>query len=153
LIYDEFSFSPLKKNDLQKLFKGYDGSFHKVCSKDFLGISSKGELFDIFFYKLESAEIRTDFPQLSKWGNKEITNETLVGKWKNCPLDSLAMKLYEFTLTSNNLNEVKCSESLIAEIANPKNYYSYIHFNELEQYLLIYNTNKHELYYIRRKGF
>ncbi|HTD98015.1 MAG TPA: hypothetical protein VK668_01960 [Mucilaginibacter sp.] len=153
LIYDELSFSPLKQNAFGKLFKGYVGIVEKSCSKDFLGISSRGEFFEIYLYKTNSVVINHDFPQITEWEDKEITNKSIVGKWKNCPLDSQTMKLYKFTLTSNNLNDLSCSNAFNKEILNPKNYYSYVYFNELEQYFLLYSTDKQELYYIRRKGF
>ena len=47
LIYTEFSFSPLNKKDFQKLFKGENISFEKSCSKDFVGSSIHGEIFEI----------------------------------------------------------------------------------------------------------
>lgn len=153
LVYSEFSFTPLKEYDLQKLFKGYSGSFDKSCSKDFLGMSSKGELFEVYRYNIKGGVIDNDFPKLTEWENTEVTNETIVGKWKNCPLNYQTMKLYKFTLTSNNLDDVKCFSSFNKEILNPKNYYSFIHFNDLEQYFLLYCTDSQELYYIRRKGF
>lgn len=153
LIYTEFSFSPLKKYDFQKLFKGYSGNFDKSCSKDFLGFNSKGELFEIYRYDIKGILIDKNFPKITEWENKEITNETVVGKWKNCPLDYQTMELYKFTLTSNNLDDVKCCNSFNKEILDPKNYYSFIHFNDLEQYFLLYCSNRQELYYMRRKGF
>lgn len=153
LVYSEFSFSPLKEHDLQKLFKEYNGSFDKSCSKDFLGMSFKGELFEVYRYSIKGGIIDNDFPKLTEWENKKVTNETIVGKWKNCPLDYQIMELYKFTLTSNNLDDVKCCSSFNKEILNPKNYYSFVHFNDLEQYFLLYCTDSQELYYIRRKGF
>jgi hypothetical protein len=153
LVYKELSFSPLDKHDFQKLFKEYNGSFDKSCSKDFLGVSSNGELFEIYRYKINGGIINENFPKITEWEGKEITNEITVGKWKNCPLDNQTIELYKFTLTSNNLDDVKCFNSFNKEILNQKNYYSFIHFNELEQYFLLYCTDSQELYYIRRKGF
>lgn len=153
LIYTEFSFSPLKENDFQKLFKGYIGKAHKYCSKDFLGIGSHSELFEIYLYNITNAKIDKGFPKINEWENKEISSEAIVGKWKNCPLDTMAMRLFKFTLTSNNLDDVKCSSSFTKDILDPNNYYSYVYFNELEQYFILYCTDKQELYYIRRKGF
>ncbi len=153
LIYTEFSFSPLKENDFKKLFKGYVGNARKSCSKDFLGVSSKGELFEIYLFSTNNVIIDKDFPKINEWENKVIANETVISKWINCPLDSQSRQLYNFTLTSNNFDDLKCSNSFNKEMSNPKNYYSYIHFNELEQYFLLYCTVKQELYYIRRKGF
>jgi len=153
LVYNELSFSPIKKNDLQKLFKGFNGGFYKSCSKDFLGVSSKGELFEIYRYNINGGIIDNDFPKLSEWESKEVTNKTIIGKWKNCPLDYRTMELYKFTLTSNNLDDVKCCNSFNKELLNPRNYYSFVHFNDLEQYFLLYCTDSQELYYLRRKGF
>lgn len=153
LIYMEISFSPLKQNDFEKIFKGYVGSYNESCRKDFLGITSHGELFEIYLYNIKGAIIDKGFPKLNKWENEELSPESIVGKWENCPLDSQTMELYKFTLTSKNFDDVKCGNSFNNELLNPKNYYSYIYFNELEQYFLLYCSNKQELYYIRRRGF
>src|SRR6218665_630528 len=153
LIYDEFSFSPLRGDDFQKLFKGYNESFDKSCSKDFLGLSFHGELFDIYQYRTKGALIDKSFPMMTEWEHKEITNETLVGKRKNCPLDSQTTVLYKLALTSNNLAELKCCNSSNKVILNPNNYYCYVYFNEWEQYFLLYCTGSQELYYIRKRGF
>jgi len=71
----------------------------------------------------------------------------------NCPLDSSTVKLYKSTLTVNNLDKIECCNSFNTNLSNSKNYYSYIYFNELEQYFLLYCTDKQELFYIRRRGF
>lgn len=153
LFYDEFSFSPLNNSDFKKLFKEYDGSFEKHCSKNFLGINFRGELFDIFKYNTTNPIISKNFPEITEWENKMFTNETVVGKWMNCPIDHHTAELYKFVLTSNNFHEASCCSSFNKEILNSNNYYSYIYFNELEQYFLLFCTNSQELYYIRKKGF
>lgn len=35
------------------------------------------------------------------------------------------------------------------DLCNPDNFYSYVYFNDLEHYLLLYCPQKEELYYIR----
>ncbi len=153
LFYKEISYSPLKEDDFVKLFKGFCGNFDKSCSNDFLGISSKGELFEIYRYNIQGAQIDKDFPKITEWENKKITNEAVIGRWKNCPLDYKTLELYKFMLTSNNLDDIKCCNSFNKELLDIRNYYSFIHFNELEQYFLLYCSNSKSLYYIRRKGF
>lgn len=153
LAHTGYAYSPLNKSDFQKIFKGYTECPKKICSKDFLGISSHGELFEIYIYSAKNVLIDKDFPKITDWETKKITNDVLVGKWHNCPLDTLSMNLYKFTLTAHDFDDVKCCNSFNKNIVNAKNYYSYIYFNELEQYFLLYCTDKQELYYIRRKGF
>ena len=89
---------------MQKLFKEYNGNLKKSCSKDFIGISIHGEVFDMYKYKIKgSVIIDKDFPKMTKWENKEIRDETLfVGKWRNCPLDPATKELYDI-LTYGNL--------------------------------------------------
>ena len=149
----EFSFSPLKENDFQKLFKGYSGSFDKSWSKDLLGLSTHREYFEIYKYNVENVIIDKNYPKLIEWENNKFNNETLVGKWKNCPLDSQVIELYKFALISNKLANVECCSSFSKEVSNPENYYSFVRFNDLEQYFLLYCANSQTLYYIRRKGF
>ena len=153
VVYKELSFSPLDKQDFQKLFNEYNGDFDKSCSKDFLDVSSNGELFEIYLYKIKGGVINKSLPEITEWEDKEITNEAKVGKWRNCPLDNQTNELYKFTITSNNFDNLKCFNHFNKELLNQKNYYSFIYFNELEQYFLLYCTESQELYYIRRKGF
>lgn len=58
-----------------------------------------------------------------------------------------------FLLTMNDLNGQACSSSFYKELDNPRNYYSYIYINELENYFLLYCVDKGYFYYIRYKGF
>ena len=153
LVFNEVSYSPLKENDFQKLFKGYSGSFDKTCTKDFLGLSTHGELYEIFKYSLEDAVIDRNYPKFIEWENNKITNKTIISYWKNCPLDKQSLELYRFTLTATDLSKAKCCSSFYKELSNPKNFYSYIHFDGLEEYFLLYCTDSNELYYLRRRGF
>ncbi|SFE46018.1 hypothetical protein SAMN05518672_106201 [Chitinophaga sp. CF118] len=153
LIYREYSFSPLKKGDFQKIFVEQNISFNNSCSKDFLGISSGSELFEIYLYNVKGGIISKEFPKITEWEHKEITDKVVVGKWKNCPIDSQTMVLYKFALKANDFDKVKCFNSFNKEVLNPTNYYCFVHFNDLEQYFLLYCTDCQELYYIRRKGF
>ena len=153
IVYEEVTYSPLNQDDFQKLFKEFNGSFRKSCSKDFIGLSIHGEIFDMYRYKMKGAIIMDkDFPKITKWENKEIIDEYVVGKWKNCPLDFKTRELYEDVLASGNLDNVKCCKSLKKELLNPQNHYCYIDFAWKGRYFLLYCTDSQELYYIRKKG-
>lgn len=154
LYLQEASFSPLKKKDFQTLFPDYKGGGKKVCSVDFVGLSSHGELFEFYLYKTSNVSIDTAYPKFTdEWERKELTNNVVLSKWKTCPIDTGMMELYEFTLRVNDFEEKECSSSFNEALSNPKNYYSCVYFNELEEYLLLFSPDKQELYYIRRKGF
>ena len=153
LIYTELSFSPLKEVDFQKLFKGYIGKPNKICRKDFIGISSHGEIFDMYVYSTKNALIDKDFPKITEWENKKLTNASVMGKWRNCPLDSQIIAFYEPIFGVRNFEDVKKYSSFKKDIINPDNYYSYVYFSEAEEYFLLYCTDRKELYYIRLKGF
>jgi len=133
LIYDELSYNPLKQDDFQKLFKEFNGSFEKTCSKDFIGLSIHGEIFDMYRYKIKGdIIIDKEFPKMTKWEGKEIIDEFVVEKWKNCPLNSKTRELYDM-LACSNFDNVKCCISFKKELLNPKNYYCYVDF-AWEQY-------------------
>ncbi len=153
LIFNATSFSPLKNYDFQRIFKGQKISFEKVCSKDFLKASFHGELFEIYKFRIKGATIDRNYPNINNWEREEITTESIISKWKNCPLDSQALELYDFTLTANDFDKIKCFESFNKDLLNPTNFYSYIHNNELGQYFFLYSINRQELYYLRRRGF
>ncbi len=154
LIYDEFSFSPLKNKEIKKLFEVYQDDAKKVCSKDFLGINAKGEYFEIYQYKVNSASVSPNFPRFeSSWENRSFTSETVSIKWKNCPVDSQAAKLCDFDLLNNYISKGSCIKSLKKDLVTPTNFYSYVYFSEVEHYFLLCCPGRQELYYIRRKGF
>lgn len=153
ICFNEYSFSPLKQKDFKKLFNVHHKDPQKLCSKDFLGFSSKGESFEVYLYQANEIEFKQNFSDITEWEGRLITDSTIVSAWKQCPLDSQAISLYNFTLTVNDFDKLKCFNSFNKEKADPKNYYSFVHFNELEQYFMLYSVDRHELYYIRRRGF
>lgn len=153
LLYDEFTYSPLKKTHFQKLFNNYSGNAKKSCSVDFIGISFRGEIFDIYSYKTGNASINQNFPDIKEWENKEISDETIMTEWKSCPLNTQTMELFRFELQVNDLDNEKCSSFFKRELDNSKNYYSYIYFSPTEHYFLLYCPEKEELYYLRSRGF
>ncbi len=152
LVYAELSYSPLDDTTSKKLFK-QSADLEKLCSIDFLGFNSKGEFFELYKYGTNEVEIDSSFPNVHVWENKELPKNTIIGKWKPCPLDSLSSQLYEFTLTANDFDKRGCSNTLNEALKDSENYYSYIYVNELEQYFLLYIPKEKILYYLRRKGF
>ncbi|WP_394775951.1 hypothetical protein [Flavobacterium sp.] len=154
LYIQELSFSPLKEKEFKILFPNYNVSGEKKCGIDFLGMNFKGEVFEFYLYKMNNAKVDTSYPKIkNEWENEELDSDAIVLKWKPCPIDSTTIAQYKFALTANNLDDKECSRLFNSDINNPKNYYSYVYFNELEHYFLLYCPDKESLYYIRRKGF
>ena len=103
---------------------------------------------------MKNSSINMDYPQIkSEWEGRKLDSTVSVSKWRNCPIDSVTTKLYMFLLTMNDFNGQACSSSFYKEVDNPRNYYSYIYINELENYFLLYCVDKGHFYYIRHKGF
>jgi len=152
LIYDDLSFDPLNRADFAKIFVGYNDKTKLLCKKDFIGITTRGDFFELYVYSLGNVKVKNDYPQFSNWENSTVTKETTIGKWQNCPINKDVIKLYRFTIGANNLNTSDCSISFKKEIQNPKNFYSYISINGTEQYFFLYSSATNKFYYIRRKG-
>lgn len=152
LMYNELTYSPLDKITSKNLFnQSFD--LKKLCSIDFLGFNLKGEFFELYKYGVIQVDIDSSFLNIQVWENKKLLKNTIIGKWKSCPLDSLTSQLYEFTLTVNDFNKWECSNSLNEALKDSRNYYSYIYINELEQYFFLYTPHEETFYYLRRKGF
>jgi hypothetical protein len=116
-------------------------------------MSSHGEVFDIYVYSTKNALINKDFPEIIQWENKKVTDTTVIGKWRNCPIDSQTKTLYEPIFGVENFkNGKECISSFNKEMINPKNYYCYVYFSEKEGYFLLYCTYRQELYYVRLIG-
>jgi hypothetical protein len=152
LLYNEFAFNPLDKADFAKIFVGYNGKTKLVCKKDFIGITTSGDFFELYVYSLDDVMINNNYPQFSNWENSTITKQTTIGKWRNCPINKDVINLYRFTIGAQNLNTSDCGISFKNEILNPRNFYSYISISDTEQYFLLYSSATNKLYYIRRKG-
>lgn len=152
LFYKEFSFVPLEKRQFKQLFIGDSFNFRKHCNEDFLGAGIHGELFEFYNYSIEGAIIDKNYPQIVDWENKQVTSTTIVGKWKRCPIDSLAIALYESALTVSNFDRAACSSSFKNNLRNSNNYYSYVFFSESEKYFMLYSPSERELHYVRMKG-
>jgi hypothetical protein len=153
LLYDECSFNPLNEKAFINLFVSYKGKAKRICSDEFIDMSSSGEFFELNVYKVKDAVFDANYPQLTEWEKRLIDTDVLFKKWVRCPLDSVSYSLYQFTLASNKFNNTNCHININKELIDPENYYCYIHINELQQYFFLYCTVKQELLYIRRKGF
>lgn len=147
-------YSPLQDDEFKVLFHNYNGKSKKICSVDFFGFNCKGEYFEVYKYKVPNLFIDSTYPKFkNKWENRNITIETKISKWNNCPIDSLTNEKFGFALTVNNFDKYKCISDFNKDIMGKENYYSYIYFNEAEYYFLLYCPKKNFLYYIRLKGF
>ena len=152
LVYAEISFSPLGKIASEKLFSK-SVEMKKLCDINLLGISAKGEYYELYQYNVGKVEIDNSLPNIDSWENNDLSEEAIIGKWKSCPIDSVSYELYEFTLTGHNWKEDACSSLFNEAMENPNNHYSFIHINELQQYFLLYSSKEGILYYLRRNGF
>ena len=62
------------------------------------------------------------------------------GKFK----DVIASEVFEEDMHGKNFRTI---------LNDTNNYYTYVYINELEYYFFLFNKDKEELYYIRKKGW
>ncbi len=150
----EKTYSPLKNEEFKLLFPNYNGKDRKICSVNFLGLNCKGEFFEVYKYKISNVIVDSTYPMfINKWENRNITTGTEISKWKNCPIDSVTKNRFIFAFTVKNFDKYRCIDNFYDDLIDVNNYYSYIYFNEMEYFFLLYCTDKNLLYYIRLKGF
>ena len=148
---DILTFTPLKDKEFKKLFVSYK-EIKKKHSADYIGLSIHSELFEIYLFNTQKVLLDINYPNYAnEWEKEIITNETIISKWRNCPLDATDYKRFEFALTSNDYNQNRYLEAFNTELCDPQNFYSYVYFNDLEHYFLLYCPRKEKLYYIRMK--
>jgi hypothetical protein len=148
---ETLNYNPLQEKDIRKLFFSSE-SVKKKCSVDYVGLSIHGEIFEIYLYKTKDALLDLDYPKYeNEWENQQITNKTIISKWKHCPLDSASRKLCEFILNTNQFDKKKCVAPFHIELNNSNNYYSYVDFSDGEQYFLLFCPKTEHLYYIRMR--
>lgn len=153
LFITEITYSPLNPQELKMLFPNDSGSIAKINSKDFIGFNMRGDIYDVYLYKVNSVYIDSTFPRImNNWENEKISSQSLISTWKNCPIDSIGKELYRFDDTDINFQTWKYNDLFQKEISNKENYYSYIYLTEQHKYFLFYNPTKKLLYYIRLKG-
>ena len=99
-------FNPLQSQELRKIFLSYE-KIKKRCSIDNIKLSSHGELFEIYLFNTQKAILDINYPNYAnEWEKEKITSETIISKWKKCPLDTTAYKLFKFAFTTNNYNQI-----------------------------------------------
>ena len=147
---DNLLYSPLKQREFQKLFL-YSGDVKKKSSVDYIKLSIRGEIFDMYLYKTPPISLSLEeYPNFSgEWENKELTNEVIVSKWKACPFNAIAEKRCKFAFISNSTNNEKHMRTFLKELHNSYNYYSFVYFSEQEHYFLLFCPKQNILYYVR----
>jgi hypothetical protein len=146
---EALTYSPIKDKEAKILFQDIE-SIKKKCSVDYIGLSLHGEIFEIYLYKTKNVSLGENYPNYAnEWENQPITNETILSKWKRCPLDSVSVDICNFILTTNQFDKKKCVSPVRTELYNSDNYYSYVDFGNFEQYFLLFCTKTGLLYYIR----
>lgn len=153
LICNELSYSPLTSSETGKLFKEFKGNYHKVKGKDLIGLSTHGDIYDIYLYHFDDVKAEGNFPQIdSKWEKHQVISSTLVGKWTECPLDSIALKLNKSILEPIPNNGEQWLKDFNNQLDDKNNYYSYLYFDEANQYFFLFCPISNSLFYVRKNG-
>lgn len=107
---------------------------------------------DISKYQIQDAVIDNNLPKIKEWNQRKTTNSTVIHKWDACPMEQKFARVKEDAIRgidwSSNSGCEFCQE-FAAELESPKNYYSFVRFDSLEQYLWLYCPEKNNLYYSR----
>ncbi len=157
-IYKEITFTPLDMKDFELLFPNYKGKIKVSYHKDFIGWS-RGDLFELYIYDLDNANINPNYPKnVQSWEHTTLPNplmpESLITtKWLRCPLDSLIQVYYSPELSwisDNNTDEGKMLKRALKDVTN---YYCCIYVSEQEKYFMLYSPSINKMYYIRQRGF
>ena len=153
LIIEEITYSPLKKNEFDCIFKKYNKTKLKR-KKIFFFLTIHGDRDDIYEYKVEKGVLNTNFPVLlKKWNEELIDEKSIVSGWRKCPIDSSTISLFLFMhrlkdgygyrshfFESNLLVDFRKAQD------NSDNLYCYI-ITEKSYHFFIYCPKKNILYY------
>ena len=155
IYYNEKTYSPLNATDFQKLFPNYRGNADKIYGKDFIGLSFHNELFELYLYKMmENVSINENYPKFEEWEKNEIVNKKENNStWKKCPMDIKEKEKFKDVIDSEVFKEDMHGKNFNTILNDTNNYYTYVYINELEYYFFLFNKDKGELYYIRKKGW
>ena len=155
IYYNEKTYSPLKATDFQKLFPNYRGNVDKIYDKDFIGFSFHNELFELYLYKMmENVSINENYPKFEEWEKNEIINKKENNStWKKCSMDIKEKEKFKDIIDSEVFKQDMYGKNFDAILNDSNNYYTYVYINELEYYFFLFNKDKEELYYIRKKGW
>ena len=155
IYYNEKTYSPLNATDFQKLFPNYRGNVDKIYDKDFIGFSFHNELFELYLYKMmENVSINENYPKFEEWEKNEIINKKENSStWKKCPMDIKEKEKFKDVIASEVFEEDMHGKNFRTILNDTNNNYTYVYINELEYYFFLFNKDKGELYYIRKKGW
>ena len=153
LIWNETTYDPLTSGQAKEIFKGFNGKYHKTKSEDLIGLSTHGDYYDIYLYHFDDVIISSAFPLIhQKWEKHQIDSNTIIGKWTKCPTDSLSAKLNKSLLEVLSKSKEQWLKKFTTELSNQDNYYSYLYFDEGNQYFFLFCPKNKRLYYIRKNG-
>jgi hypothetical protein len=146
-VYEERNFNPLKSGYLRMLFPDTTAVMTLKYHKDLLGIGS--DFFDFYIYETENTRIDPDYPYFKdKWEFVMIDSTVVMSKWKECPIDSVALSVYEHLI----LQVIDRTHKLPREALGKKNnYYCYLYSAFSDFYFLLYDSQENLLYYISKK--
>lgn len=155
IYYNEKTYSPLNATDFQKLFPNYRGNVDKIYGKDFIGFNFHNELFELYLYKMmENVSINENYPKFGEWEKNEIINKKENNStWKKCPMDIKEKEKFKDVIASEVFEEDMHGKNFRTILNDTNNNYTYVYINELEYYFFLFNKDKGELYYIRKKGW
>ncbi|MFN6378595.1 MAG: hypothetical protein ACK4WD_04930 [Flavobacteriales bacterium] len=149
-VYTSVNYDPLSQENKQLIVGDEKVKMELIFSKDLIGLSLKGELFDIYIYNtnLQSPPLFT--PEILEWQGKKHNENCRLYGWskllkKDKELDSIplhALHMADHQLTFEFLQDIK----------NNSCHFFYIKFHEMENYLFLYSETSKKLCYIRNRG-
>jgi len=151
LVFDDYSFDPLRASGLKKVFNG-DCTAKKICSKDLIGFSIRGEYFDVYRYDMHNCAVDTSEIVCDIWENHQLRSSNNTVKWKNCPPDSITTESFRSILSQTSIDAINCSELDLIDLDNSDNFYLAIDDNYTRQFFLLFSPEIGHLIYVRKNG-
>ena len=151
-VYTSVNYDPLSQENKQLIVGDEKVKMDLIFSKDLIGLSLKGELFDIYIYNTNLQSSPNSTPDVIEWQGKKYNESSKLYGWskllkknKNKELDSMplhALKMADHQLTLEFLQDIE----------NNSCHFFYIKFHEMENYLFLYSETSKKLCYIRNRG-
>ena len=152
IIFTSRNYDPLSQENKEQIIGREKIKMEMIYSKDLIGLSLKGELFELYIYNTNLKNPPHTTPNIVEWQGKSLNESCKVSGWskllnnpENNEFDT--MPTYALTMVDNNI-----TKQFLEDIENNLCHYCYIKFHDMENYLFLYSETSNMICYIRNRS-
>jgi hypothetical protein len=151
-VYTSVNYDPLSKENKQLIVGDEKVKMELIFSKDLIGLSLKGELFDIYIYNTNLKSSPNSTPDVIEWQGKYLNKSCKISGWSKLLKKSENKEFDSLPIYALNMADNKIAKQFLQDIENNSCHFCYIKFHEMENYLFLYSETSKMICYIRNRS-